>query len=53
MNFDELLKRSAAVSNAKYKDEYVKIEDIGTVRDFYSFNVLVSNLIADFLLSHL
>ena len=30
MDFDELLKRSAAVSNAKYKDEYVKIKDIGT-----------------------
>lgn len=52
MDFDELLKRSAAVSNAKYKDEYVRIGDIETVRDFYSFNVLVSNLIADFLLSH-
>ena len=51
MGFDELLKRSAAVSNAKYKDEYVKIKDIETVRDLYVFNVLVSNLVADRLLA--
>lgn len=51
MDFDELLKRSAAVSNAKYKDEYVKIKDIETVRDLYVFNVLVSNLVADRLLA--
>ena len=52
MDFDELLKRSAAVSNAKYKDEYVRIGDIETVRDFYLFNVLVSNRVADFLLNY-
>ena len=51
MDFDELLKRSAAVSNAKYKKEYVTVSDIETVRDLYVFNVLVSNLVADRLLA--
>lgn len=51
MDFDELLKRSAAVSNAKYKKEYVKISDIETVRDLYVFNILVSNLVADRLMA--
>lgn len=47
MDFDELLKRSAAVSNAKYKREYVKVSDIKTVRDLYEFNVLVSSRVAN------
>ena len=51
MDFDELLKRSAAVSNAKYKKEYVKVSDIETVRDLYVFNILVSNLVADRLMA--